>query len=258
MNSEWTELMFIQIRAGDTAGYVFALAVTCVFLTLAALYEKSGAAAGRHPGGAVVRVVFRRQRALHAQLGEYLCANRLGGAGGPGLQELDPHRGVCANLHAQGQPRWEATRDASRLRLRPILMTSLAFVLGVFPLAIAVGAGAEMRRLLGTAVFGGMIGVTLLGIFLTPVFFYVIQGLSEMRLFTSAAMKWIGSAVLGGLAGGAGGYLFAHVGVVGPRSGPLVGGIAGALGSLLVLAIHYKIRNHGTPPSPSPSGRGPG
>ena len=74
--------------------------------------------------------------------------------------------------------------EASRLRLRPILMTSFAFILGVVPLVIATGAGAEMRRSLGTAVFSGMIGVTLFGIFLTPVFFYVIQGLSELRFFT--------------------------------------------------------------------------
>ena len=69
--------------------------------------------------------------------------------------------------------------EASRLRLRPILMTSFAFILGVVPLVMASGAGAEMRQSLGTAVFSGMIGVTLFGIFLTPVFFYVILGCSE-------------------------------------------------------------------------------
>ena len=89
-------------------------------------------------------------------------------------------------LHQEGKPRFEATLEASRLRLRPILMTSFAFILGVVPLVIATGAGAEMRRSLGTAVFSGMLGVTLFGIFLTPVFFYVIQGLSETRLFASA------------------------------------------------------------------------
>src|SRR5213079_1091878 len=83
---------------------------------------------------------------------------------------------------AEGGPVFEATREASRLRLRPILMTSFAFILGVVPLVIASGAGAEMRRSLGTAVFSGMLGVTAFGVFLTPVFFYVLQGLSEMRL----------------------------------------------------------------------------
>ena len=71
--------------------------------------------------------------------------------------------------------------EASQLRLRPILMTSFAFVFGVFPLVIARGAGAEMRHSLGTAVFAGMFGVTLFGIFLTPVFFYVIQWLGDLR-----------------------------------------------------------------------------
>ena len=74
-----------------------------------------------------------------------------------------------------GTPRRQATLEASRLRLRPILMTSFAFIFGVVPLVMAKGAGAEMRRSLGTAVFSGMLGVTLFGIFLTPVFYYVVQ-----------------------------------------------------------------------------------
>ena len=85
----------------------------------------------------------------------------------------------------EGRSRFDATQEASRLRLRPILMTSFAFIFGVVPLVIASGAGAEMRRSLGTAVFSGMLGVTLFGIFLTPVFFYVIQGLGETRLLTA-------------------------------------------------------------------------
>ena len=74
----------------------------------------------------------------------------------------------------EGMPLYEATVEAARVRLRPIIMTSFAFVLGVVPLVFTSGAGAEMRRTLGTAVFAGMLGVTLFGIFLTPVFFYVI------------------------------------------------------------------------------------
>src|SRR5262249_10890593 len=74
-----------------------------------------------------------------------------------------------------GVPRWEATLEACRLRLRPIIMTSFAFIFGVLPLVIAEGAGAEMRRSLGTAVFAGMIGVTVFGIFLTPASYYVLQ-----------------------------------------------------------------------------------
>jgi len=83
--------------------------------------------------------------------------------------------------HEAGASRRDATLAACKLRLRPIIMTSLAFIIGVIPLAVAVGAGAEMRRTLGTAVFAGMLGVTLFGIFLTPVFYYVIQWTADRR-----------------------------------------------------------------------------
>src|SRR5213076_1366780 len=78
-------------------------------------------------------------------------------------------------LQDTGVPRWEATLEASRLRLRPIVMTSFAFILGVVPLVLATGAGAEMRQALGVAVFSGMLGVTVFGIFFTPVFYSVIR-----------------------------------------------------------------------------------
>jgi multidrug efflux pump len=81
----------------------------------------------------------------------------------------------------EGKSRLDATLAAVKLRLRPIIMTSFAFILGVVPLMVSEGAGAEMRRTLGTAVFSGMLGVTLFGIFLTPVFFYVIQGFTDRR-----------------------------------------------------------------------------
>jgi len=81
----------------------------------------------------------------------------------------------------EGIPLFEATIEAAVARLRPIIMTSFAFILGVVPLVFAHGAGAEMRRTLGMAVFSGMLGVTLFGIFLTPVFFYVVRGMSGAR-----------------------------------------------------------------------------
>ncbi len=84
-------------------------------------------------------------------------------------------------LEHQGEASLEAALEACRLRLRPILMTSLAFILGVVPLVISSGAGAEMRRALGTAVFAGMLGVTVFGIFLTPVFYVVIRSLVTRR-----------------------------------------------------------------------------
>jgi len=86
-----------------------------------------------------------------------------------------------------GLPRLQAVVEASRLRLRPILMTSFAFILGVVPLAAASGAGAEIRRTLGIAVLSGMLGVTLCGIFLTPVFYYVLQWVADLRKPKQAA-----------------------------------------------------------------------
>jgi Cu/Ag efflux pump CusA len=84
-------------------------------------------------------------------------------------------------LQDQGKGRIEATVEACRLRLRPILMTSFAFILGVVPLVLATGAGAEMRRTLGIAVFSGMLGVTIFGIFFTPVFYAVVRKFTERR-----------------------------------------------------------------------------
>jgi len=98
-----------------------------------------------------------------------------------------------------GEPRRRATLEACRLRLRPIVMTSMAFILGVLPLLLGHGAGAEMRRTLGTTVFSGMLGVTAFGIFLTPVFFYVIDWLGEARLWKSPLFRWTNAIVLGGL-----------------------------------------------------------
>jgi AcrB/AcrD/AcrF family len=92
--------------------------------------------------------------------------------------------------------RRDATLEACKLRLRPILMTSFAFILGVVPLMLAAGAGSEMRRTLGTAVFSGMLGVTLFGIFLTPVFFYVIEWFIDAPLFASERMHQVGRALL--------------------------------------------------------------
>jgi multidrug efflux pump subunit AcrB len=82
---------------------------------------------------------------------------------------------VITNMELTAMSGWEATSEACKLLVRPIVMTSFAFILGVVPLVISTGAGAEMRRTLGVAVFAGMLGVTVFGIFLTPVFFYVID-----------------------------------------------------------------------------------
>jgi hydrophobe/amphiphile efflux-1 (HAE1) family protein len=175
MGSDWTELTFLQLQAGNTAIYVFALAVVFVFLVLAAQYESWSLPL------AVILVVpmcllcsivgvglERMEVTIFTQIG-FVVLVGLASKNAILIVEFAKQR-----REAGATPR-DATLDASRLRLRPILMTSFAFIFGVVPLVIAEGAGAEMRRSLGLAVFSGMLGVTFFGIFLTPVFFYVIQ-----------------------------------------------------------------------------------
>ncbi|MDZ4781532.1 MAG: multidrug efflux RND transporter permease subunit [Planctomycetia bacterium] len=174
MNLQWTELTLLQIRAGNTAIVVFAVAVVLVFLVLAAQYESLSLPL------AVILVV--PMCLLCSVVGVAMAGmdiNIFVQIGFVVLVGLASKNAIlivefAKGKSAQGVPPWEATVEACRLRLRPIIMTSLAFILGVVPLALAVGAGAEMRSTLGIAVFSGMLGVTLFGIFLTPVFYYVI------------------------------------------------------------------------------------
>jgi multidrug efflux pump len=192
MSTEWTELMFIQIRAGNTAIYVFALAVLFVFLALAALYESWAL-----PLAVILVVPLCLLCSAAGVLFRGLSVDIFVQIGLVVLVGLACKNAIlivefAQQLRREGRPRYEATTEAVRLRLRPILMTSLAFILGVVPLVLATGAGAEMRQSLGTAVFSGMIGVTLFGIFLTPVFFYVIQGLGESRLLNTPRMQRFG------------------------------------------------------------------
>jgi multidrug efflux pump subunit AcrB len=181
MRPEWTELALMQLEAGNTAMFAFLLAVVLVFLVLAAQYESWSLPL------AVILVV--PMCLLCSVVGVQMAAmdinifTQIGFAVLVGL--------ACKNAilivefararHVAGVGRFQATLDACRLRLRPIIMTSFAFILGVVPLVIGEGAGAEMRRTLGTAVFAGMFGVTMFGIFLTPVFFYVIQWFADRR-----------------------------------------------------------------------------
>jgi multidrug efflux pump len=181
MRVEWTELALLQLQTGDTALWAFVLAVVLVFLVLAAQYESWSLPL------AVILVVpmcllcaitgvvlAKRDINIFTQIG-FLVLVGLACKNAILIVEF-----AKAQREA-GQPRTEATLAACRLRLRPILMTSFAFILGVVPLMLSEGAGAEMRRALGTAVFAGMLGVTLFGIFLTPVFFFVLQWLKERR-----------------------------------------------------------------------------
>jgi multidrug efflux pump len=155
--------------------WFFALAVVFVFLVLAALYESWALPL------AVILVVpmclLCSIAGVDATASEVTIFTQIGFVVLVGLASKNAILIVefAKQLQERGVSRWQATLDASRLRLRPIVMTSFAFILGVLPLAIATGAGAEMRRALGVAVFSGMLGVTLFGIFLTPVFYYVIR-----------------------------------------------------------------------------------
>jgi multidrug efflux pump len=246
MGSEWTELMFFQIRAGNTAIYVFALAVMCVFLALAALYESWALPL------AVILVV--PLCILCSVIGVIVTNGAINMFVQIGLVVLVGL--ACKNailvvefaqqMHAAGKARREATLEASRLRLRPILMTSFAFILGVVPLVVASGAGAEMRRSLGTAVFSGMIGVTLFGIFLTPVFFYVIQGFGDKPVFLNLRVRRAISGAVGGGLGLICGYLMAQLGIVPMPWAPLVGAAAGALTVLTVVGVQERIKWKGT------------
>ncbi|MHB1556354.1 MAG: efflux RND transporter permease subunit [Isosphaeraceae bacterium] len=175
MASDWTELAFMERQQGNTAIGIFLLAVVFVFLVLAAQYES-----WKLPLAVILVVPMCL---LCSLVGVNLAGldvslfTQIGFVVLVGLASKNAILIVEFAKQAQdsGASRREATLAACRLRLRPILMTSFAFIFGVVPLVISEGAGAEMRRSLGTAVFGGMLGVTLFGVFLTPVFYHVIQ-----------------------------------------------------------------------------------
>src|ERR1700721_2566461 len=171
----------MQIKSGNTAMYLFGLGVVLVFLVLAAQYESWGLPL------AVILVV--PMCLLCSIVGVGLA--RLGGTiftqigfvvlVGPPSKNAILIVEFAKQQQEQGRSLRDATLEAVRLRLRPILMTSFAFIFGVVPLVIATGAGAEMRQALGTVVFFGMIGVTFFGVFLTPVFYTVIRRVTGHR-----------------------------------------------------------------------------
>jgi multidrug efflux pump len=181
MAYEWTELTYQQILAGDTMVYVFPLVVLLVFIVLAALYESLSLP--------LVVILIVPMCLLSAIIGVQISGGDNNIFTQIGLIVLVGL--ACKNAilivefardreHA-GEGLWQAVLDACRLRLRPILMTSLAFIMGVVPLVISHGAGAEMRRAMGVAVFSGMLGVTAFGLLLTPVFYLSIRRLHRPR-----------------------------------------------------------------------------
>ncbi len=190
MAYEWTDLMYMQkeaLRVNTLADLLqnpfmaFVGAVVLVFLVLAALYESWSL-----PFSVILVVpmcllcsmagvyLFRMDLNIFVQVGFVVL---VGLASKNAILIVE----FARDRQKEGQSLFAATVEAAQVRLRPIIMTSFAFILGVLPLVVASGAGAEMRRTLGTAVFFGMLGVTLFGILLTPVFFYVVRWLTGRR-----------------------------------------------------------------------------
>jgi len=174
---DWTELVYQKIIAGNTAIYIFPLSIFLVFLVLAAQYESF-----RLPFAVILIVPMALLSAfvgLWLTRGENNVFTQIGLIVLIGLAAKNAILIVefAVKLREEGKGIVEAAVEASRLRLRPILMTSIAFIAGVFPLVVSHGAGAEMRRAMGVAVFAGMIGVTIFGLFLTPVFYAVLEKL---------------------------------------------------------------------------------
>lgn len=184
---EWTDLTFQKIIAGNTAIFIYPLCILLVFMVLAAQYESL-----RLPLAIILIVPLCLLFALagvHLSGGDNNIFTQIGFIVLIGL--------ACKNAilivefakekNDHGLSPLEAALEACRLRLRPILMTSIAFIAGVYPLVVSTGAGAEMRRAMGTAVFSGMIGVTFLGLFLTPVFYVLVMKLGWKRKVKAAA-----------------------------------------------------------------------
>ncbi len=246
MSTEWTDLTFMQIKAGNTAMFVFGAAVVFVFLVLAAQYESWSL-----PLAVILVVpmcllcalvgVFLRKLPMDifVQIGFVVlvglaCKNAIL------IIEFAKH------LNESGRDARAATIEACHMRLRPILMTSLAFILGVVPMVFASGAGAEMRWSLGTAVFSGMIGVTLFGIFLTPVFFFVIVRAGEFSFLQSKMVRHFGSACMGGAVGLLGGWLAHMVGVPHPNWALMAGFAVG-----IIIAVFISTRKSQSVPGSS-------
>ncbi len=181
MAFEWTELTYQEILAGNSAVLVFPLALFLVFLVLAAQYESLVLPLS------IIMIVPMGLLAAIAGVwlsgGDNNVFTQIGLVVLVGLSAKNAILIVefARELEFAGRTPLAAAIEASRLRLRPILMTSLAFVMGVVPLVTSTGAGAEMRQAMGIAVFSGMIGVTFFGIFLTPVFYVMLRALSGNR-----------------------------------------------------------------------------
>ncbi|HEU5219446.1 MAG TPA: efflux RND transporter permease subunit, partial [Gemmatimonadales bacterium] len=178
---EWTELTYQQILSGNTAVLIFPLCVLLVLLVLAAQYESWAlplAVILIVPMGLLSAIggvwLTRGDNNIFTQIG-FLVLIALACKNAILIVEF------ARELHHRGKSLVDSAIEAAGIRLRPILMTSFAFIMGVLPLVFSTGAGAEMRHAMGVAVFSGMLGVTFFGLLLTPVFYVVIQGLAQRR-----------------------------------------------------------------------------
>ncbi|MEZ0261480.1 MAG: efflux RND transporter permease subunit [Alphaproteobacteria bacterium] len=182
MTFEWTELTYQQILAGDSTLYIFPLCVILVFLVLAAQYESLVL-----PLAVILIVPMCLLCAIFGVWLDSLDNNIFTQIGLIVLVGLACKNAIlivefARELELEGKTPVEAAVESARLRLRPILMTSFAFIMGVVPLVLSSGAGAEMRHAMGVAVFSGMLGVTFFGLYLTPVFYVLLRELSGKKL----------------------------------------------------------------------------
>jgi multidrug efflux pump len=194
MAHEWTELTYQQMLAGNAGMWVFPLSVLLVFLVLAALYESFTLP--------LVVILIVPMTLLSAIAGVWLAGgdnNIFTQIGLIVLVGLACKNAILivefARVREQaGASTWSAVLEACRLRLRPILMTSIAFTAGVVPLVLSTGAGSEMRNAMGVAVFAGMLGVTFFGLLLTPVFYWVVQRLAGRARLRSVSRPGVAAA----------------------------------------------------------------
>ena len=181
MTYEWTELSYQQILAGNAEYLVFPLVVLLVFMVLAAQYESLSL-----PLAIILIVPMTLLSAISGVLlygGDNNIFTQIGLIVLVGLATKNAILMVefAKEKQDHGMRAMDAILEAARLRLRPILMTSIAFIMGVVPMVFSTGAGAEMRQAMGVAVFAGMIGVTIFGLILTPLFYYALSKRGERK-----------------------------------------------------------------------------
>ncbi|MAP26989.1 MULTISPECIES: efflux RND transporter permease subunit [unclassified Methylophaga] len=186
MTYEWTELTYQQILAGNAGVFIYPLVIMLVFMVLAAQYESLSL-----PMAIILIIPMTLLSALSGVLiygGDNNILTQIGLIVLVGLATKNAILIVefAKELQDHGMSTMEAILEAGRLRLRPILMTSIAFIMGVVPMVFSTGAGAEMRQAMGVAVFSGMIGVTFFGLILTPLFYYMLAKRGETKALPSS------------------------------------------------------------------------